>query len=210
MITATLAGLFLSSLLDQHLNEVAARILGKDGNSRQRKILVVVILSLFSVAWASPYYIDYVEGLNTNSKLAFSSNGWEPIRNWIESNSNENDVYLSSASARLWAWYLNKVVVGLTVFEDGVSLPNENITFNHLVVLIQTYNVSFIIVDRSYQSYGSYFPKMVQLMGAITVGLTISINTSFGNYNLTNVASSDSSVTPLGVYLIDVQYVGSS
>jgi hypothetical protein len=208
---SVLAALFLSESLSISLDETAKRLLGTQNTSTmQRKFLVILVLSLFSVAWVSPYYLEYNEGLATNNKLSFSNNGWNEIREWVDLHTSEQDVFLTTASARLWAWFLNKAVVGLTVFDEGVALSPANITYNHLAALFQTYNISYLIVDRTFQSYEAYYPLLWQVMGAINNGLFVLFNSTYGSYNLTNVMTSSSTVTTLGVYLFHVQYLSAS
>lgn len=115
-------------------------------------IITAILLMILLISSYKPY-ANYVSTFET---LSVEENGWQPVIDWIKNNSTKSDVFLTTGSSRLWAWFTNREFVGISVIKNGTLLKNSEIGAKELLDLVHSYNVTYIIFDSTVQAYGAF------------------------------------------------------
>jgi hypothetical protein len=91
-----------------------------------------------------PTHIDYLSKFNEGYQNVLRWYGPSVIE-WIKNNSSSDDIFLAADPRRL-AWFTNRTFVGMTTKSGTLDISELN-------SLIQSFNVSYVIVDTFFMTY---------------------------------------------------------
>lgn len=160
-------------------------------DSRLRSTLVVIFFLALIAGSTFSLYSVYLNRFNLNSTEA---NGWTPVLSWIQTNTSMKDIFLTTGSPRLWAWWTDREVVGSNVLINGTLLALDQIGSTEFVHLISVFSADFVVFDSTYQAALLFLPKLSYLYGYYPSGTTFSLKSTLGTIHLTTVISSISAV----------------